>query len=111
MRTHQFVFRCYEVDAFIALVVGFPHRLVDAGQFRQLFQIVVHFLVANHRQHLVALESNILVLVENRTAVVVQLDHKAVCRLDGRHLDMILLDVAAPQVADVRIAQAREALK
>ena len=103
VRTHQFALRRYEVDAFIALVVGFPHRLVDTGQLRQLLQIVVHLLVADDRQYLVPLECHMLVFIEDRPAVIIQLDYEAVGRLDGRNFDMSIFDIAAAQVEDIRM--------
>ena len=82
------------VGADVALVGGDADFLIDTGQLAQLLDVAVHRLVGIVRQGLGNL---------------VQFDGNAVCRLDGRDLDVVALDIAAAEVVDVGVPKTGEA--
>ena len=90
-------------------VVGFPYRLVDFCQFAQLFQVIVHLLVADDGQSHVILEMDVLVFVQYGFAVFVQFNRQAVGSLDCGYFDVVGLHIASFQIANIRIPQTRKA--
>ena len=105
----QSVFGCDFINTFISLVVGFPYRLVDFCQFAQLFQVIVHLLVADDGQSHVILEMDVLVFVQYGFAVFVQFNRQAVGSLDCGYFDVVGLHIASFQIANIRIPQTRKA--
>ena len=94
MGTDRFPLRLDLVGAYVALVGGDADFLIDTGQTAELFDVAVHRLVGIVRQGLGDL---------------VQFDGNAVCRLDGRDLDVVALDIAAAEVVDVGVPKTGEA--
>ena len=97
------------VGADIALVGGNTDLFIDTGELAQLFDVAVHRLVGVIRQGLVVLERGVLVFLQNIPGNLVQFDRDAVRCLDGRDFDVVTLDVAAAEVVDVGVPEAREA--
>ena len=97
------------IGADVALVGGDADLFVDTGEFAQLLDVAVHRLVGVVRQGLVVLEGGVLVFLQNIPGNLVQFDGDAVCRLDGRDLDVVALDVAAAKIVDVGVTEAGEA--
>ena len=111
MCAKQGIFRCNFVNTLITFVIRLANRLVNSSHFCQFFEVVIHFLIGNNRQHLVIFKRHILVLVKNRFAVVVQLDNQAIGSLDRRNLNVVAFNIAPAEVKHIRITQAREALE
>ena len=97
------------VGADVALVGGDANLFIDAGELAQLLDVAVHCLVGIVRKGLVVLEGGVLVFLQNIPGDLVQFDGDAVCRLDGRDLDVVALDVAAAKIVDVGVPEAGEA--
>ena len=97
------------VGSDVALVGGDANLLIDTRELAQLLDVAVHRLVGIVRQGLVVLEGGVLVFLQNIPGNLVQFDGDAVCRLDGRDLDVVALDVTAAEVVDVRVPEAGEA--
>ena len=97
------------VGADVALVGGHADLLIDAGEFAKLLDVAVHRLVGVVRQGLAVLEGGVLVFLQDGLGDLVQFDGNAVCRLDGRDLDVVALDIAAAEVVDVGVPKTGEA--
>lgn len=108
MRSYHLVFGMDLVNTVHAPVIRLVDRLVNAGQFTELFQVVVHLLVADDRESLVIPERDVLVFVKDGTAVLVEFNSQQVGGLDGRDFNAVILDVTATEVVDIGIAQPRE---
>ena len=97
------------VGADVTLVGGDADLLIDTGQLAQLLDVAVHRLVGVVRKGLVVFERSVLVFLQDGLGNLVQLDGNAVCRLDGRDLDVVAFDIAAAEVVDVGVPDAEEA--
>ena len=97
------------VGADVALVGGDADFLIDTGQLAQLLDVAVHRLVGIVRQGLAVLEGSVFVFLQDGLGDLVQFDGNAVCRLDGRDLDVVALDIAAAEVVDIGVPEAGEA--
>ena len=107
--TDQFPLRLNLVGSDVTLVGGDADLLIDTGQLAQLLDVAVHRIVGVVRQGLVVLEGGVLVFFQNIPDNLVQFDGDAVCRLDGRDLDVVALDIATAKDVDVGVAEAGEA--
>ncbi len=103
MGTDEFPLGLDLVGADVALVGCDADLFVDTGELAQLLDVAVHRLVGIVRQGLVVLEGGVLVFLQNIPGNLVQFDGDAVCRLDGRDLDVVALDVTAAEVVDVGV--------
>ena len=109
MSTDQFPLRLNLVGSDVTLVGGDADLLIDTGQLAQLLDVAVHRIVGVVRQGLVVLEGGVLVFFQNIPDNLVQFDGDAVCRLDGRDLDVVALDIATAKDVDVGVSEAGEA--
>ena len=109
MGADEFPLGLYLVGEDIAFIGGDADLLIDTGELAQFLDVAVHRLVGVVRQGLVVLEGGVLVFLQNIPGNLVQFDGDAVCRLDGRDLDMVAFDVAAAKVVDVGVPKAGEA--
>ena len=105
----KLVFLFHLIRTFPAMIGCQADLLVETGQLTELFQVVVHLLVADDRQRLVVGKGDVFVLLEDAFRDVVQVDDQAVRRLLRGDLDAVVLDVAPPEVIGVRVPEAGEA--
>ena len=68
-------------------------------------QILVHLLVADHRECRILLKTIPLILLQDPSTVRVQVDVQYDVRLFGDYFDAILPDIAAFEVSHVGVAQ------
>ncbi len=97
------------VGSDVALVGGDADLFIDAGETAKFLDVAVHRLIGVVRQGLVVLEGGVLVFLQDGLGDFVQFDGEAICRLLGRDLYMVTLDIAAAEVVDVRVAESGEA--
>ena len=105
----QSIFRRNLINALITLVIGLSYRLIYLCQLAQLFQVIVHLLIADNGQHLVSLKMYIFVLFEDCFAMVIQLNNQTIGSLDGGNLYVVSLNIACAKIIDIGIPQSRKA--
>ena len=82
--------------------------IIEAAELAQVLQVVIHLLVGNHRQGVVANGLQILVLVEYGFGIGVQINGQAVVGLLGGNVDVLVRNVLLPEVIHIRETEGRE---
>ena len=95
MGTQQCVFWENFIYALVPLVVRFPYRFVNLREFAQLFQIIIHLLIADNRQYHVVLKLDILVFFKYGFAVIIQFDDQIVGSFYRGYFNMVGFDITS----------------
>lgn len=88
-------------NALAVLVVDLGDGGVDAGQFGQFLQVIVHLLVADDWKDGAAREDAVFVFVKDRLGVLVELDGNLVMGLDRGHTDDASRDIQLLQIEHI----------
>lgn len=96
MGADEFIFRFYRVCTNVTFVCRDSDFLVNPGKLTQLFEINVHWLVADYRKCFIVFQWNVLVFVKNGTRHFVQFDNQAIRSFYRCYLNVVILDIVFP---------------
>ena len=94
------------INTLLSPEVGLAHHLIDTGELAKFMQAFIHLLIGNDRQCLVLFKGYAAVSVQNALALLIQLYAQGIIGLDGRDINMVLMDVTAAKIEHVGIAKA-----
>lgn len=99
------------INTLLSPKVGLANHLIDTGKPTEVMQAVIHLRIRNDGQCLVLFEGYIFVSVQNALTLLIQLNAQGVIGLDGRDINIVLMDITATKILYIGISESRAALE